>query len=220
MTNTQKNLDWAVQSRFVTLPGEKLIFAQRKHWLIFAVPLFILSLTGIMCLASLIIASSFFINYTFLLIPAYLLSLIFMLSLALRSIIDWYFNIYIITNRRIMEVSYSPLSSHQINEVLLDQVKCTEIDTKIEGVINDFLDIGHVTITFDRPTHEEAFVFSYLLNPRKIEAYLQGALYKNASQNIYQNAWQNAPSLYGKDKNYPGKWTYMEEINRFGGVNI
>lgn len=220
MTNAQKNLAQAVQSRFITLPGEKLIFAQRKHWLAVGLPIFILSVMGIMCLASLIVTSLFFMNYMFLLIPAYLLLLIFMLSLALKLIINWYFNIYIVTNRKIMEISYSPLSSHQTNEVLLDQVKCTEIDTKIEGLINDFLDIGQVIITFDRPTHQEEFVFNYMESPRTIEAYLQGALYRNTFQNNYLYTQQNSPDLYGKNRNYPEKWTYMEETNPFGGVAI
>ncbi len=205
----------AAQSRFVTLPGEELIFAQRKHWLTFATPIFMLSIMGIAASIALIIASSMFINYLFLLFPAFLLMSVFILSVALRSIIDWYFNIYIVTNKKIMEISYSPLSSQQINEVLLDQVKCTEIDTKTEGFLNDILDIGHVIVTFDRPTHQEEFVFDYMESPRKIEAYLEGALYGSTFQNI-----DNQNILYKKNKNSPGKWTYLEDINPFGGVAI
>lgn len=204
----------AIQLRFVTLPDEKLIFAQRKHWLTFATPIFMLSIMGIVASTALIAASSMFANYLFLLLPAFLLMSVFILSVALKAIIEWYFNIYVITNKKIMDISYSPLSSQQINEVLLDQVRCTEIDTKTEGFLNDIFDIGYVIVTFDRPTHKEEFVFDYMESPRKIEAYLEGAL---CSSN-FQNA-DNQKNLYSKDKNLPGKWRYLEDVNLFGGVS-
>lgn len=215
MKMKSNHLIQAAQSRFVTLPGEELIFAQRKHWLTFATPIFMLSIMGIAASIALIIASSMFINYLFLLLPAFLLMSVFILSVSLRSIIEWYFNIYVITNKKIMEISYNPLSSQQVNEVLLDQVKCTEIDIRTEGFLNDILDIGHVIVTFDRPTHQEEFVFDYVESPRQIEAYLEGALYGSTQQNIdYQN------TLYIKDKNAPGKWTYIETLNPFGGAAV
>jgi hypothetical protein len=112
-----------------------------------------------------------------------------------------------------MELSYVPLSSHQTNSILLDQVKCTEIDTKIEGLFNDLLDIGHVVITFDRPTHKEAFILEHLHNPEKVESYLQNALYPNMTDSgLKLNPPGVTSGIYNKDKNFPGKWTYIEDI--------
>lgn len=204
-----------IKAKFVNLPGEELILVERKHWSTFVMPLALLVIIGAIASAGIIIASSFLTDYIFLLIPALLLTISFILSLAVRSIIDWYFNLYIVTNRKIMELSYIPLSSHQTNSILLDQVKCTEIDTKIEGLINDLLDIGHVVITFDRPTHKEAFILEHLHNPEKVESYLQDALYPNLTgpaefQLSPPNYTKNG--LYNKIKNSPGKWTYIEDI--------
>lgn len=218
-----KYLANAVKEKFVNLPGETLILVERKHWSTFAAPLALLSIMGVFAWVVLVTASSFFVNYMVLLLPALLLTSTFILSIGVRVVIDWYYNLYIVTNRKIMELSYSPLSSHTVNSVLLDQVKCTEIDTKIEGIINDILDIGHVIITFDRPTHQEEFVFEHLGNPEKVESYLQNALYpavfeeENAPPPAYI---EHSPErIYQKNnKNYPGKWTYIEEIMPARGV--
>ncbi len=139
-----------------------------------------------------------------------------MVSLALRSIIDWYFNVYVVTSRKIIEVSYSPLSSHTINQVLLDQVRCTEIDTKIEGILNDVLDIGNVVITFDRPTHQEEFAFEYVKNPREIEKYLQSTVCHDMfTRNSFGQVQQfekrdDVVAIYNKSQK-SGKWTYVED---------
>ena len=216
----QNILTTAVHEKFVTLPGEELIFAQRKHWSVFAFPLgvfiFIASLTFIVSLAAYPLFSAYFSLIT----AGLCLMVAFILSLAVRSVIDWYFNIYVVTNRKILEISYSPLSSHKIYEVLLDQVKCTEIDVKIEGFINDLLDVGHVIVTFDRPTHQEEFVFDYMENPRALESFLQNNfLNRNKSQVIrLEDPDNNRVRIYNRNKNYPGKWTYMEELGSLTGA--
>ncbi|MBI4092132.1 MAG: hypothetical protein HY427_02945 [Candidatus Levybacteria bacterium] len=141
--------------------------------------------------------------------------MIFISTIIIRSIIDWYFSFYIATNRKIIEVSYRPLSSREVNEVLLDQVKCTEIDSKVGGAINEFLDIGDVIVTFDRPTHQEEFVFENVPDPKKIETHLESAL---CPMPMVQN--DLAPeedgdgegAWYIKSKGNPKKWRYAETI--------
>ena len=210
-TNTLIN---SIKAKFVTLPEEEIMCAQRKHWLVIVVPIVILSILGIAAWILLIIVSSYLTNYIIVLLPSAVLITLISLSIALRSFIDWYYNIYVITNRKILTISYSPLTSHKINEILLDQVKATEIDTKIDGILNELLNIGHVFVTFDRPTHGEELMFSYVKNPNKIETYLQNALYHAPAQNHNGNQQKRAmklPSivLYNKDKRHIGKWTRL-----------
>lgn len=222
----------AVQAKFITLPDEEIIFAQRRHWLTFAIPCLILALFGFTCWILLIVGTPFLINYFSIIIPATLFLSICILSIAMRSVIEWYYHIYIISNRKILEISYSPLTSHQINEVLLDQVKCTEIDSKTEGLINELLDIGHVVITFDRPTHEEELVFAYMKSPHAIETYLQNALSRCPAQSNQNTNAVLQKSLvpiifnshFNKKKHHLVKWlhsgNYPNLESNLGGVTI
>ncbi len=225
----------AIEKKFVTLPEEELIFAARKHWLTFVVPCVILSFLIVALWSVAIMGSSLFITYITIVIPTILLLTIGILSAALRSVIEWYYHFYIITNRKIVDISYNPLTSHQVNEVLLDQVKCTEIDTKTEGIIDELMDIGHVVITFDRPTHEEELTFAYMKHPHTIETYLQDALCRCPTQN--QSTQKNPDtsiqnhlvplvlnSPFNKKKHHLVKWLHRGnypdlEVN-FGGFSL
>lgn len=80
------------------------------------------------------------------------------LTVITKMIIDWYFHIYILTNRKILEFRYTPLTSYIVNDIMLDRVFCTEVDYQTSGILHDLLDLGDVIITFDRPTHQEEFV--------------------------------------------------------------
>ena len=213
MKNNTNKLNQAMQSRLITLPDETVILTQRKHWSVFMFPVIVAFVLGLISTATIITASSFFPNYLFFLLSSLVVTILFLSSLITKSIIDWYLNLYIVTNRKILEVSYKPLSSRDVSEVLLDQVKCTEIDTKIEGLINDFLDVGDVIITFDRPTHQEEFVFVNIPDPRKIEAILEKVFYNNGAFAISNqpNTTADQKSWY-KNRNNTGKWTYIEEL--------
>ncbi len=59
-----------------------------------------------------------------------------------------------------MIVNYTPLFSHVVTDVLLDKINCTEIDLVSKGFFHELIGVGDVAITFDRPTHQDEFVFS------------------------------------------------------------
>jgi len=191
----------SVGARIITLPGEMLVLVERKHWSTFFVPLLFMLLS--FCFIFIVL----YLFFTFIpeFLPAFFLVAIVVFNLiatiAAKSVIDWYFNLYVITNRKIAEVSYRPLSSRRINEILLDQVRCTEIDTRTEGIFNDLLDIGDVVITFDRPTHEEEFTLKDVKNPKRIEFYLEKIFCTPTA--LYGN------NIFLKRKAEP-KWRYME----------
>ena len=216
MHNGENSFFRAICSKFVTLPGEELILVQRKHPLVFILPVSVALIFGIISLIGSVLLFPFASRYLYLLISGILVVLIFISSTIIKSIVDWYFNFYIATNRRIIEVSYKPLSSREINEVLLDQVKCTEIDSKVEGVINEFLDIGDVIVTFDRPTHQEEFVFASVSDPKGIETDLENAFSNNtAFENNHASPkdGDGDSGWFVKGKTDPKKWRYTERIS-------
>jgi len=65
-----------------------------------------------------------------------------------KMIIDWNYHLYIVTDHKILEMKYAPLANHVINEVLLDQVRCAEVNVNTDGFICELIDMGSVSIKF------------------------------------------------------------------------
>lgn len=216
MSDGENRLLRAVSSRFVTFPGEEIVLVQRKHWIVFMFPAIFIFIAGIVSTLTLVIVSSIFPAYAILCLTLLAAIFAFLSSFLTKSIVDWYFNFYIVTNKKIVEVCYKPSSSREISEVLLDQVKCTEIDTRIGGLMNEFLDVGDVMVTFDRPTHQEEFIFTTVPDPKEIERRLENAFYTKtavlATQPSETNESTAQRSWYNKEKNNPSRWRYTEEI--------
>lgn len=209
MQGRQDRFIQAIRSKFVTLPGEELILVQRKHPWVFILPVSASLIFGLISFAASFFIYPFVSNYPYLFISTFFLVLIFISTITIRSIIDWHFNFYVATNKKIIEVAFKPLSSREISEVLLDQVKCTEIDTKINGIVNEFLDIGDVIITFDRPTHQEEFVFTDVEDPKRIETHLENALCLIDDHHL---SGDGETGWFNKQKQDPSKWRYTERI--------
>jgi hypothetical protein len=211
MQGLSKTFIEAVGSRFITLPGEKLVFAQRKHWYSFVMPVLAIFLATIVFVSGLIFLSTLFTLYFTLLASLSLFIIVVATAFIGKAIVDWYFNFYVVTTKKIIEVSYKPLSSRSVSEVLLDQVKCTEIDTRIDGIMHELLDIGDVIITFDRPTRIEEFVLSDIGDPKTIEAKLENVLYP-----VTEEETGKSPHLFNKSKDEPIRWRYLEEVKTAG----
>lgn len=174
---TQGNWD-----KFLTLNGEELLLVKRKHPFTIFFP--ILLITFIICLmifCSAILFTTLFPSPS-LFITTVLLFISLLLTFITKSIMDWHFHLYILTSRKILEVWYAPLYSHVMNDVLLDQVNCTQIDFRRSGFLNELIDMGDVVLTFDRPTHQEEFVFGDISKSYKLGVFLTQKLLDRSSQ--------------------------------------
>lgn len=157
---------------FLDFPDETFIFKKRPHW-ITILPFFLYLFMFLVSLSTVI--SWYFIAYHF--VPNLLISLfLIMISIAtafmIKVILDWYFHIYVLTNKKILEVQYSPFFSHVVNTIILDQVRCTEIDRKNNGFLHTLLDIGDLILVFDELTRQEKFIFKDISQPREIAVLL------------------------------------------------
>lgn len=161
--------DWKT---FITLRDEKLLLAIRSHPVSFILPIIILLfLLSICSITSFVVCVTFFSSIThFFIIQMILLS--GAIGIVTKIIIDWYYHVYILTNRKILEFRYTPLMSYIVNDVMLDRVLCTEIDWQTKGWMNDILDIGDIILTFDRPTHQEEFILKDIFSSNKVGTYL------------------------------------------------
>lgn len=175
---------------FLTLRDEHLLLVKRKHPFVVAMPIFI-----IICLTLFFISSGFvvfqdYFSSSSLFFVTTLLLISIAISLVTKTIIDWYFHVYILTNRKILELCYSPLTSYIVNDVMLDRVSCTEIDLRSNGILNELIDMGDISITFDRPTHQEEFVLKDIQGSHQLGTYLTQQLMDSLPpQVIPQTIW-------------------------------
>ena len=91
--------------------------------------------------------------------------------------IDYYFDVWIVTSKRIVNINQIGLFSRQVSEMDMERVQ--DISTKVEGVIATFLNFGDVLIQ----TAGEITLFHFLKvpNPYAIKDLLM-SLQKKAEQ--------------------------------------
>ncbi len=178
--------DW---SNFLDIDREELLLVTRQH--LYKV-IFPLSVTWI--LASVFGFAAYFLYVQIMLsFPLFILSLLLILSISMSisvyTWVFWYFHLYVLTNRKIIEVMYTPLQSHVANDIFLDKVNCTEIDLSSKGFFHELIDMGDLTITFDRPTHQEEFVLQDIKNCDEIGKFLTQKLMGERKQDIGELIW-------------------------------
>ncbi|MFI5265118.1 MAG: hypothetical protein ACHQT7_00020 [Candidatus Levyibacteriota bacterium] len=177
--------------KFLTPGDETLILAVREHSIPLLLRILQLGIAETLFTVGATIAA-YVISHDIIFSIAVLLTLgLISGGLAIRELVHWYFHLYLITTKKILEVRYNPLFSELSSSVLLDQVRCTEIDAEMHGFISEILDLGNVRITFDRPTHQEEFVLKNIRSPRKIANHLSTHLYSSMKQevDINQEVW-------------------------------
>jgi membrane-associated HD superfamily phosphohydrolase len=174
---------------FLGLKGEELLLVQRRHIFLLVYPIFLNFLIFLIFSA----AAYFIFSYVLPSLPLLILSLLLMLcvaiSLSIYTAVYWYFHLYILTNRKILEVKYTPLFSHVVNDIFLDKVNCTEIDLSSKGFFHELIDLGDVTITFDRPTHQEEFVLQDIKNCDEIGKFLTQKLMDGQRERLGDTIW-------------------------------
>lgn len=172
-------------------PTEKVLLVIKKDWLAILPPLSMSILGGLIAL----VASTFLFTAiypsVFMLLFLYIFTLAFVCTVLSNIILDWYFDLYVVTTQKILDIQYNPPFSFNTDSIMLDQVRCTEIDVQIKGIANEFFNKGNIVLTFDRPTNQEAFVMTDIRDPRKKALFLSTALnmstVKRGSPTWYKN---------------------------------
>ncbi len=195
--------------KFKLFEDEDLIFACREHWLPLVARLMKQLFIGV-SLATMLSALFFIaLKDTALAFNSFFLILLITGIAAVRCLIHWSFHLYIATTKQIIEVHYSPLFSHEVNSVLLDQIRCTEIDVEMHGIIPELIGIGNVELTFDRPTHKEEFIIRGIRSPRKIASMLSAQIHQGV--NSRQQAMAKRP-LWVREMQ-KNKYKFLGEVS-------
>jgi hypothetical protein len=178
---------------FLTLPQETILLVKRKHWFALVESIILIVFFVILAIP---VFSLFHLLHGSLFVTALSFVTIFLIAfvLVIQSITGWFFHLYIVTNRRLAEVYFYPLAAYAFNDVLLDQVRCTEIDVQMHGIISELFDIGSIVITFDRPTHDPEFTFWKIQHAKETGRYLNSCLFSpNTSGQKKQYRWYRDP---------------------------
>ncbi len=182
-------------NHYLSFPEEKLIIAKRKHPFVLLGPIILTTFTAILAILLLYFVSVQLFSSPFLFIGLALVVIAILFVLLTKILVDYYFHFYILTNRKILEVKVIPFFQDRIYDVLLDQVRTTEIDVEMPSVIHKFFDMGNVVIEFDRPSHEERFILRNIKDPRSTETILSKEL---------EEMMHNAPVWFlPRDNNIP-----------------
>lgn len=157
---------------FLTLKGEELLLVKRRHPFVVLTPIII-----IFCLTVFFISSAFVLFQDIFYSPSlFYITMLLLISIAIslctKTIVDWYFHMYILTSRKILELRYTPLTSYVVNDIMLDRVNCTEVDLQSNGFFNEIIDMGDICITFDRPTRQEEFILKDIQGSHELTTYL------------------------------------------------
>lgn len=144
---------------------EKIELLLRRHWFTLIFPL--LKRFAVILLPFLILFflfSSFILKSTFFSI-LFLLWFVTGISAILYEWIIWYYDIYIITNKRIIDIDQKTLFSRSVAETSLDKIQ--DVTFEIDGMIPTFLKYGDVSV--QTAGAEEVINLEEVYDPREIQ---------------------------------------------------
>ncbi len=147
---------------------EKIFLLLRRHWFTYAVFVFI---ALVMAIPFVIFAAVYFTNPIIfegavgnLSIIIGTLYFLFILSLILYGFIDYYLDVYIVTNERIVDVEQSGMFKRKISELHLYQVQ--DVKASVKGAFPTMLHYGDIHV--QTAAENENFVFNAIPNPYRV----------------------------------------------------
>lgn len=149
--------------------GEEILYVVRKH---FVTNIGWIFLTFFFLLVPVLVNSVFLSNtliqsssesFRFLFIAS-LFWYLFVFGFVLERFLNWFFNINIVTNHRIVDMDFFNLLSRSISEAPLRNIE--DVTYKISGLLGIIFNYG--TVTVQTAAEKREFEFESLGNPSKI----------------------------------------------------
>lgn len=149
---------------------EHLIIFLRRHWVNLFIQLFPF-------LAVIIILCAAFLSFSFLLEPKSLAPIerhliqfaaaifsLFLWAFIFIVFIDYYLDVWVVTNKRIVNIEQKGLFRREISELRLENVQ--DLTTEISGVIPTFFDFGDLYV--QTAGKRERFLFKGIPHPERV----------------------------------------------------
>jgi uncharacterized membrane protein YdbT with pleckstrin-like domain len=108
-----------------------------------------------------LLADVFARNVFVIITSAFLLLLVPFMTVAF---LDFYYDLHIVTDRRLVDIDQNKLFSREINELALEEVQ--DVTTQNSGIFSSVFDFGHVLI--ETAGSQQKFEFNNVLHPREI----------------------------------------------------
>jgi hypothetical protein len=88
-----------------------------------------------------------------------------LLAIAFQKFLYWYFNIYIVTNKRIVDMDFFGLFYRKVSEALLANVE--DVSISKGGILQNFFDFGN--LMFQTAGARENFLFESVPDPESVQ---------------------------------------------------
>ncbi|MDO8240538.1 MAG: PH domain-containing protein [Candidatus Moranbacteria bacterium] len=113
--------------------------------------------------------------------------------------IDYYFDVWIITTRRIVNIEQKGLFIRTVSELEFDKIQ--DITTEVKGIIPTFLNFGDVFV--QTAAEKDRFTFRQIPNPYAVKDLLMNLEEKGEKSEATQRAQEGAQALGNvlKDEN-------------------
>jgi len=160
----------SIHQLFSQKPGEKLEFSLRRHPIVFLGPIVVLLILGALPLAAkavIFAGEPIRLSHPFLEIGLRLGGSIYYLAIWIfffSQFTDYYLDINIVTNDRILDIDQKGLFGRSISE--LDLTRVQDVHSEIKGIIPTLLNYGRVEV--QTAATEENFVFEQVPNPHGV----------------------------------------------------
>jgi len=178
--------------------GETTLLFLRRHWFVFflnALMFLVLTLLPLIIFAIVpeAVADLFKVGIwngllTMFMVTYYLLMWLFFFA----ALIDYYLDIWIVTDKCIIDIQQLGLFKHVVAEQKL--IKIQDITTTVKGIFPTFLNYGDVNI--QTAGEEERFVFQQVPNPEEVRKVIMKA-YEEA---IRKEGYVVDPTKMNEDK--------------------
>lgn len=151
--------------------GEKILVFTRRHWFvlflngIFFIVLFLLPIGIYRMIPEIVsdfISGTHWERIVMLFLSGYYL---FMWLFFFTSLVDYYLDVWIVTNERIIDVQQISLFRHVVSEQRI--VRVQDVTSSVRGIIPTFLDFGDVNI--QTAGEIERFTFRQVPHPENVK---------------------------------------------------
>lgn len=158
---------------------EEVILLLRKHpitqikWMVTAIVLAVLPLF----LANFQLFSFFPSNYLF---AAHVGWYLLLLGFSIESFLSWYFNVYIITDERIIDVDFLSLIYRNISSAKIDNVE--DVAAETSGALRSVFNFG--TVRIQTAAERTEFEFEDVPQPNKVIALINDLLLEEEREKV------------------------------------
>lgn len=183
-------------------PNEEVVFLVRRHWSLIAKQILRLAIAHIILIA--VYAFLFYVLQWELpqegalyilgviIISAYLLGA---WLLYLHEFVDYHLDIWILTDRRILNIEQAGLFNRTISE--LDIGKIQDVTAETKGKVQTFLNYGNVHIQTAAET--QRFIFEQVANPQEIARQIIKTV-EEFNKNLLAKQFSSAQKSFNENK--------------------